>query len=148
MTTIRAATAADYPALAAMSRRFLSADGPYEGRMRLDETRLEALVARMTTSAEALTLVAERDGAAVGMFSVFLFDHPITGARVAAELCWWIEPEARGSRAALAMLRRGEQWARHQGATVMEMIAPTEHVAQFYERLGYRRTDVHYLRTL
>lgn len=147
--TIRPMTTDDDAAVQAMAARFLSNDGPYRNRFVTDPARLSALLARMATSGDdALALVAVDGDQPVGMFAMFWFEHPIVGLVVAAELCWWMEPETRGGRAALRMLRTGEGWARDIGADLIEIIAPTERVGQFYERLGYQRTDIHYMRAL
>jgi GNAT superfamily N-acetyltransferase len=146
---IRPACATDVDAVQRMAARFLSAEGPYADRFQADPERIAALVAYLTQATDgAAGFIAEQDGQAVGMFGVFSLEHPITGQRVASELCWWMEPEARGSRVGLELLRAAEGWAKDHGAVWMEMIAPSARVAQFYERLGYERTDVHYLKRL
>lgn len=146
---IREATVADTGALQRMAARFLSKDGPYGNRFTVDPRQVDVLASYMTQQGpDAAVFVAEQDGAVVGMFGVFCLLHPILGLRIASELCWWMEPEARGSRLALSLLRTAEQWAKTSGATWLEMIAPSERVAAFYDRLGYERTDVHYLKTL
>jgi GNAT superfamily N-acetyltransferase len=146
---IRSACASDVDVVQRMAARFLSAEGPYGDRFRADPDRIAALVTHLTTAtAAAAGFIAEQDGQAVGMFGVFSFVHPIIGDVIASELCWWIEPEARGSRIGLELLRAAEDWAKARAAVWMEMIAPNERVGQFYERLGYARTDVHYLKRL
>lgn len=134
-------------ALVRMAHRFLSADGPYVGRFTVDDAKVSALAAQMI-GPQHLALLAMQDARPVGMFGMFLFDHPITGEAIAAELCWWMEPEARGGKAAIQMLRMAEAWARARGASAIEMIAPDERVASFYSKVGYERTDVHYRKTL
>jgi GNAT superfamily N-acetyltransferase len=148
MTTIRPVTSDDVPDVLRMARRFLSSDGPYHGRIAVNDASVCALATLLMDGGERLGLVAESGGQVVGMFGMFCFTHPITNERVAAELCWWIDPEARGSRLALQLLRTAETWARDAGAQVIEMIAPDERVAQLYDRIGYERTDVHYRKTL
>lgn len=145
--TVREITEGDVVAVQHMAARFLSEDGPYGGRFTANPACIAELATRMIAPG-ALGLIAEDDGRPVGMFGVFCFDHPITGQKAAAELCWWMEPEARGGRAAVQMLRLSEAWARDEGAQVLEMIAPSERVGKFYERVGYERTDVHYLKRL
>lgn len=145
---VRVATEADHGCIMAMARRFLSPDGPYGEKFSLDEDRVSSLTKHMTVGADHLVLVAVATETPVGMLSMFVFMHPLTGEKIASELCWWMEPEFRGSRLALTLLHDGEAWAKKQGASVVEMIAPNERVAEFYGRLGYERTDVHYRKTL
>lgn len=144
ITRIRPLTAEDASIVQLMATRFLSREGPYGERFAADPTCIAALAQRFLVDPTCLCLIAERDGHPFGMFGAFYFQHPITGERVASELCWWIEPEFRGGRVALQMLRLVETWAREQGAVAFEMIAPDERVAEFYGRLGYARADVHY----
>jgi RimJ/RimL family protein N-acetyltransferase len=110
---IRPACATDVDAVQRMAARFLSAEGPYADRFQADPERIAALVAYLTQATDgAAGFIAEQDGQAVGMFGVFSLEHPITGQRVASELCWWMEPEARGSRVGLELLRAAEGWAK------------------------------------
>lgn len=147
--SIRHADCDDRDAVLQMAHRFLSADGPYGAKFQIDDEKIHGLAERMLQrSRSSLTLIAAHEGEAVGMFGMFLFDHPITGETVAAELCWWMEPEFRGTRLPYRMLQQAESWARASGAQVVEMIAPSERVASFYDRIGYDRTDVHYRKTL
>mgnify|MGYP001592233288 FL=1 len=132
-----------------MAARFLSEEGPYGSRFRADTSRVAALVTLFMDSARRTAgFLAEIDGAVVGMFGVFCLTHPITGDEMASELCWWVEPEARGTSAGLKLLKAAEAWAREQGASFLEMIAPSDRVAALYERLGFERTDIHYLKRL
>jgi GNAT superfamily N-acetyltransferase len=82
------------------------------------------------------------------MFGAFLFAHPITGDIMASELCWWVDPVARGSRVSTDLVKRAETWARENGAKWLEMIAPNDRVGWFYARQGYERTDIHFLKAL
>ena len=146
---IRHAEPRDLPDLQRMAARFLSSEGPYGTRFQVDPSRVHVLADYMTKpNDDAAVFVAEEDGEVTGMFGVFCFEHPILGLRLAAELCWWMDPEVRGSRSGLRLLEAGESWAKDHRAVWLEMIAPSERVAEFYDRLGYERTDVHYLKTL
>lgn len=139
----------DVTAVQRMAARFLSPEGPYGDRFHADPERIAALVGLLMDADHARAgFIAEQNGTPVGMFGVFCLTHPITGDEMASELCWWVEPEMRGSSVGLTLLRAAESWAREQGAALLEMIAPSERVAALYERLGFERTDVHYLKRL
>jgi len=90
----------------------------------------------------------EQDGALVGMMALTTYTHPMNGDTIATEIVWWIQPEARGGRSALQLFKAGEAWAREQGATTFQMIAPSDQVGAFYERLGFTKIEVHYQRSL
>lgn len=146
-TWIREATGNDVPAIVKMGLRFL-ASAPYGGKLTPDPRAMASFTSRLIASPDAVWLVAERDDVLIGMLAIFLYAHPFSGQQVANELCWWMEPEFRGARSALRLLAAGEAWARSRGATLLQMIAPTDHVAAFYERTGFERTEVHYQKDL
>lgn len=146
-TRIREATPDDVPAIVQMGLRFLTS-APYGGLLRPKPEVMAAFALRLIQSDEAVWLVAERQGALIGMLAMFLYAQPFSGQVIATELCWWVEPEARGPRTAIRLLTQGEAWARAKGAELLQMIAPTDHVAAFYERTGFERIEVHYQRAL
>ena len=127
--TIRPATEADVPQIVAMSVHFL--DTLYAG----------ALVG----SAPHLAAFVQADRV-IGMAVVHVYEHPMSGELVASELAWWVEPERR--RAGVRLLRAIEQWARDQGAAVMQMIAPTPRVGAFYTAIGYAPVETLFQRRL
>lgn len=145
---LRTATLEDTAEIERMAGRFLSVEGPYFGRFKASEGAVARLLASML-SPEGFSLVLEAaPGALVGMFGAFLFVHPLTGQTVGSELCWWVEPEARGVRLAAEMPKRAIAWATAAGAEWFEMIAPNARLEVFYEKLGFDRTDVHYVKVL
>lgn len=87
-------------------------------------------------------LVAERDGAIVGMFGYIVHEHFMSGEKVAGEVFWWTEPEARGD--GLKLLKEAESRARAAGAKYIQMIAPTERVAKLYEHRKYEFVESAY----
>jgi hypothetical protein len=119
------------------------ADGPYAGRFTASPGALGGSSSCCCSRGRSRWCSRRSRGAWSGCSAAFLFEHPITGQLAASELCWWVDPEARGARARCDG-RAGETWARGAGARVFEMIAPNERVGAFYERLGFERTDIHY----
>lgn len=144
---IRQATLEDVPAIVAMGLRFAADE--YRDYLRPDPAALEQLARNVITGATSIGFVAEdADAALVGMIGLMTYQQPMAGALVATEIVWWMEPEARGARAAIHLLNKGETWAREQGATKFQMIAPTDHVGAFYERMGFKKLETHYQRSL
>lgn len=142
--TIREATEADVARIVEMGRRF---------RRETVYQRVPENVAQMTwlahglIAAEAGTiLVAERDGALIGMLGLLVYSNPISGEWTAGELFFWVEPEHRGY--GVRLLRRAEAWAVGHGASRIQMIAPTPEVETFYARLGYAAVEVAYDKAL
>ena len=144
---VRLATAADIPALVEMGARFhaFSADPvPY--------CRDSAALSAQGLLQMGFALIAERDGEAVGMIGVAvvpLFFNART--QLAQELMWWVADDARGTGAALALLRAAEDEARARGAGRLQMIAlanSPDHVALIYTRLGFRHCETAYVKEL
>lgn len=119
----------------------------YHNLISPDLPSMRALVARMIEKDDATVLIGEVDGHLVAMLGLFTYTHPISGCTVAAEMFWWVDPNHRGALG-IRMLRLGETWCRESGATVLQMIAPTERVETLYERLGYTRVEVNYQKRL
>lgn len=145
---IREAALEDVPAIVAMGLRFASDE--YKDYLRPDPLLLAQLAQRIITGQTSIGFVAqpEAGGPIVGMLGMMTYRQPMGGDLVATEIVWWVEPEARGPRAAIHLLNRGERWAREQGATKFQMIAPTDHVGHFYERMGFKKLETHYQRSL
>lgn len=146
-SSIRTATRADVPRLVEMGVRFLTEQpfpfgAPNPARM---ERTAQALIDG--TGEASVMFVAEKDSVLVGMLGMALIHNWMTGDLTASELCWWVEPEHRGGTG-LALLARTRAWASDHGATVLQMIAPTEDIAALYERLGFVKLETHYARAL
>jgi len=144
-TVIREATRADIPAIVRMGARFIETE--YPAAIRFNGDQLGALTTSLLQGG-GVVFVAAVGETLVGMMALTTYVHPMSGERIATEMVWWMEPEARGGRAALRLFDAAEAWARGQGATTFQMIAPSDKVAAFYERLGFARIEVHYQRSL
>jgi GNAT superfamily N-acetyltransferase len=141
---VRPATGADVPRIVEMGMRF--AQMVYGARLRPDPEALSALALRLMGMADSTLLVAEQDGAVVGMIGMMVYRHPMSAELVGTEVAWWIDPEHRGI--GLRLLRAGETWARAQGAVTFQMIAPTPDVERLYERMGFERMETTFQRRL
>lgn len=145
--TIRRATLADVAAIVAMGLRF-QAGTTYAKHLTATADTLTAIAWHLLESADAAIWLAEREGIPVGLIAAALYVQPMSGALIGTEICWWMDPEARGGRTALRLVRTAEQWARDRGATVFQMMAPTPAVGRFYEALHYDAIETHYQRAL
>jgi len=81
-----------------------------------------------------------------GMLGFVIYDHFLSGEKTAGEVFWWVDPDHRGE--GVRLLRQMERQARQVGAKNLQMIAPTERVGQFYERLGYEYVESSYQKAL
>jgi len=140
---IRQATASDVPRLVEMGRRFRSETG-YARVLAENPQKMTELATQLASL--GCLLVSERGGELVGMLGYFVYPHFISGEQTAGEVFWWVEPECRGE--GVKLLREAEKRARESGAEKMQMIAPTDRVANLYKRLGYEFVEASYQRSL
>jgi len=103
-------------------------------------------VAHLLGHKDGVILVSEKDGDVSGMIALLVYDHPFSGERTAFEVFWWVEPEARGI--GLRLLEHSKDWAREQGATAMQMVAPSAQIGKLYETLGFEWVEASYQREL
>lgn len=135
--TVRLATVADLPAILDMGEKFHAFSGEWVPYCRDSAEASARMVLQM-----GFVLVAERDGRAVGMLGVVVVPLFFNGAyTMAQELMWWVDEDARGSGAAMRLIRAAEIEAAKRGACRLHMLRlanSPEHVGRLYDRLGYR----------
>lgn len=146
-TRILEATEADVPTIVAKALDF-NASTAYRALIVFEPARLAAVARQLIESDLGVVLLAERDGAVIGMLAAAIQVHPLSGETIATEIVWWMDAAARGGRAALQLLRQYEKWARAQGATVLQMVAPNTRTGGFYTRLGFAEVETLYQRRL
>lgn len=142
---VRRAVKNDIARIVDMGARFIRETG-YSGQLPENRSKMADLVNRLIEDPNGLVLVATDPSGLIGMLGAIAFKHPMSDELVASEMFWWIEPETRGS--GVKLLRTAENWASQLGARRFIMIAPTERVGQFYERVGYERVETSYQRKL
>jgi len=140
---IREAKEADLGRLVEMGQRFLR-ESSYRAHLSDNPEQMRKLAKELTDRNSVL--VAEEDGQLTGMLGFLIYPHFLSGDLTAGEVFWWMEPGHRG--AGVRLLRETEKRAQLAGASHVQMIAPNERVAEFYERLGYRYIESSYQRTL
>lgn len=144
---IREATFDDVPQIVAMGLRF-QALTTYAKHLNATAESLTTLGGQLISNEQSVIWLAEKDGAVIGMLAAAIYAQPMSGELIGTEICWWMDPEARGGRAALRLLKTAEQWAKERGATMFQMMAPTDEVGALYDRLGFERIEVHYQRKI
>lgn len=140
---IRNAIDGDLDRLVEMGLRF-HGETDYKDHLKANPEQMRA-IAKQLADAGGL-LVSERSGVVVGMIGFVLFPHFLSGEVVAGEVFWWVEPEHRGE--GIKLLKEAEKRAESAGASRMQMIAPNDHVATVYKRLGYEFVESAYQRSL
>jgi GNAT superfamily N-acetyltransferase len=145
--TIRHADEKDVPALLTMAQSFVS-QTKYHGLIALSLTHLETLTRNVLAAPEGQVWIAHKGETPIGMLAMGLFEHPMSGERVASEVVWWVEPDHRGSSCGRRLLRAAEDWAKAQRAALLQMVAPDARVGRFYEALGYVSVETAYQKRL
>lgn len=142
--TLRMATLDDLPKIAAMGLRFIQAH--YSQHLAQTPEQIDRIVTKLIEEATASVWVSEVEGDVVGMLGAFTYDHPISAERMAVEMFWWVDPEHRGAQ--VPWLDTLETWAREQGATRIQMIAPNDKVGRYYQHRGYTAVETSFQRSL
>ncbi len=142
---IREAIAADIPRLVEMGRRFIR-ESSYRGRIAMNPHALKRLMEGLVALPSGAVFVTPDTGKITGMIGVHIYNHPMSDELVAAELFWWVEPEARGC--GVKLLKRAERWASNMGASRLQVVAPNDRVASLYQRRGFAKLEVQYERSL
>jgi RimJ/RimL family protein N-acetyltransferase len=93
-------------------------------------------------------VVAESDGKTVGMLMGYITDYYFGNDRIACDILWYIDPDYRGSRAAIKLLRAFQHWAKEQGASEVCIGVSTavefERTGLLLQRLGYTHVGGNY----
>ncbi len=142
---IRSATRSDLDALVALLGLLFSIEADF----RPDPERQRRGLARaLADPARAGVLVAERDGAVIGMVTAQLVVSTAEGGASA-----WIEDmvvaeRERGRGVGRRLLEAIEAWARARGASRLQLLADRENAPAlaFYARLGWSSTRLVCLR--
>ena len=140
---IREAVRDDIPHIVVMGLHFLRAS-EYTGKIRENPNAMFDLALKLIESDGAIIYLAG-DNRPTGMIGLHIYEHPMSGERLASELFWWVEPDHRGS--GMDLLKAAERWAREYGCSGIQMISPNERVSRLYRARGYEKTEEHYQRT-
>lgn len=128
-----------------MGRDFLRASGL---PLPFDAAWADASLVGHMAQPDRLALVLELAGRARGMLCAAQVQSPLAPVRVASELVFWIDPDARG-RWALAMIRAYEAWAREQGCAVASLATVGNRGADaLYRRCGFAPAERHFSKGL
>jgi GNAT superfamily N-acetyltransferase len=142
---IRHAELADVPALVVMGQQFAQTE-MYRDVLHENPDQMAVVAGNLIDHESGAILVLERDGILVGMIGIICTPHFLSGEIFAGEVFWWVTPGQRGG--GVRLLRAAESWSKSRGAKTLQMIAPTERVGHFYNRMGFTRIETGYQKTL
>lgn len=142
---IRRAVATDKAAVLRMARDFHSAS---ETSLPFSAAMASMLFDASLTDADRLCLVLDANGVR-GTLVAQAGPHHFSPVKVATEIIWWVDPDARGIEA-LRMLRAYEDWARERGCAFAAMVGlgADPVVGRTYEIRGYAPAERHFLKAL
>jgi GNAT superfamily N-acetyltransferase len=138
---IRDAGLGDLDAIVTMAEQFIT-DSVYRQHIPTRPTALKAFAERLIAMEDATILLALEGEQPIGMLALWAYQHPFVGETVAAELVWWVHPERRG--VGVRLLKQAERWARAHGAFALQMVAPSDRVARFYQACGFTLVETMY----
>jgi GNAT superfamily N-acetyltransferase len=106
------------------------------------------LAAMLADPARRAVLVAERDGALVGMVTGQVVVSTAEGGPSVLVEDLVVEEAARGAGLGRALVAAIEGWARERGATRVQLLVDEENLPAlgFYRRLGWQPTQLRALR--
>jgi GNAT superfamily N-acetyltransferase len=138
--TIRPAAETDAPALAALATHLGYPTG---------EAAMRERMWRIGAHADYATLVAESGGRVVGFVGLMWALSYVGDAHVRL-LSLVVEPAERGRGTGAALVAAVEEWGRVRGAASVRLTTALhrERTHRFYERLGYTRTGLRYVKNL
>jgi GNAT superfamily N-acetyltransferase len=143
---IRLATKQDMSELLRMSESFFNASG-YSDMTTFNKTDSEATITHLI---ENKWLLTDGKSSMLGFVVFPMFMNSST--MVAQELFWWVDKESRGSGVGVKILKKAEDLAKNQGAVAMLMLSLNDfngdRIDKLYEKLGYKRKEQTYMRTL
>ena len=137
MTVLRDVTAADLPAV----RRLIGQLGYAP-----DEAAFQTRFERVRAAPGHRVIVAETDGAVVGVLHVFERPALDKGCEAVVQALV-VDDRWRGHGIGEALMREAEGWARRRGLAATSLYTRTDRdrARAFYERIGYRRKATSHL---
>jgi GNAT superfamily N-acetyltransferase len=144
-TVIRPATEADLGALVRLLGVLFSIESDFRPDARRQRRGLRAM---LSEPERRRVLVAERDGAVVGMVTLQLLVSTAEGGPSGLLEDMVVDAAARGEGVGRRLLRAAERWGRAMGATRFQLLADSENTPAlaFYGRMGWGRTKLVCLR--
>ena len=111
-----------------------------------------AALYKMLQSPDVVYFLAIDDGKIAGSIGGVAHKYFFSSRLRVSDLGFYVEPEYRGSRAAIKLVRALESWAKERGIEDIYLGQTTgievEKTQQFYERLGYKIVGVNAIKHL
>jgi len=144
-TTIRRASPQDIEALIGLLKALFSIEEDFA----FDERKQEkGLLLMLDDETIRCVLVAEIDKMIIGMCTAQLLVSTAEGGLVALIEDVFIDENYRGQGIGEELLTSIEKWARHQGATRLQLLADRNNISalKFYQKMNWSKTQLICLR--
>jgi N-acetylglutamate synthase-like GNAT family acetyltransferase len=143
-TSIRIATEADLPVILDMAMKFVENSNylSYASKDKIERIVKSFIEADKTNS---IIFLYEDKGMLVATSTPFIFGEDI---KLATEIAWWVEPDARMSGIGKILLNAFEYWAEKIGCRMLSMSCLDDSVAKFYEKNGYKLYERTYFKEI
>ncbi|MBZ9922143.1 GNAT family N-acetyltransferase, partial [Mesorhizobium sp. BR1-1-7] len=139
---VRRATGADQTRALEMARDFHKAS---ETELPFSAAMAAGVFNASLSSYDRICLVLDVDGTARGILVAHAGMHGFSPVKIATEIVWWIDPDARG-RGAIKMLAAYEDWARACGCKFASMVGlgSDPAVSRLYESRNFKAAERHF----
>ncbi len=131
-------------------------EGPYKNTQSFSEARALEVVRtiRRQGKEHGIILIAEEEKtkAIIGIFGAMVTFSSFSLDPLAAELLWWVHPQARKTRLSILLVDAYEMWAEKIGVKKLVIGSMendhAEAIDKFYKRRGYALTERTYCKEL
>jgi GNAT superfamily N-acetyltransferase len=141
---LRLGTINDIDDVETLTRAFIS---EYQIPVTFDREVLERNFRASQGSSDTVVILLRKEEKAVGFIVGFANSPLFSGDKIATEAAWYVQPEHRG-RGSLKLLQAYEYWAKNVAKVkLIQMLhLGDERLDKLYERKGYRKSEVCYIK--
>lgn len=111
---------------------------------------LDTVIETIKTGSQQDCFLLTNDGKCLGLLYGMRIKSPLNGGIIFQEIMWYVDQRYRG--VGLKLLYEVENLLKSQGVSIIIMAvlenSKTEKLKEFYERVGYKKVETHYMREL
>ena len=135
---IRQATEEDILDILVLGKQFIKESG-----YTWDKNKTHDTIASLLASPLGTVLVWQEAGEIVGALMGIITNPFLSHNKEAYEIAWFVDPDFRGKKGSLYLLKEFEDWARSEqcDAIVMGDIVAVSNLCKLYERRGYKPVE-------
>lgn len=145
---IKIAELEDLPGLLNVIKNFFD-NSPFNGLTEFNPSIASDTAKRILQGPKenGIILLYLKDGVVKGVLAGLAHELFFSADKVATELCWWVDEDARG-RDSLELIEAYEFWAEKVGCSIVSMANLTgttgERLDKYYKRRGYTPLETAY----